>query len=246
MAAAGFRRAGVSVCLHHHRLRRGLGISLADRLGDDAENAGARIAHSRHRLRRDGHGDDGRADGDDRGVCACSRANISRSTQRRADRSGREDYCGRFSGDGSRQMDELAHNLGENNHVRSRGRRADVRRGHGAYVFARFFESDGAGALVSLCHHVRSAVYPDDDRCRHAGGAISAAGFVGQFLATARQYAIVERQFLLPACCWSARGAGSCIKEWSIRSAASTASGRSSVWPINCFPSSRFVWARRS
>ncbi len=38
--------------------------------GHDAADAGARIAHPRHRLRGDDHGDDGGVDGDDRRLCA--------------------------------------------------------------------------------------------------------------------------------------------------------------------------------
>ena len=50
------------------------------------------VAHSRHRLRRDGHGNDGGAHGADRGVRACSRANILRSTRRARRRSGRRSF----------------------------------------------------------------------------------------------------------------------------------------------------------
>ncbi len=75
-------RTGFSLRLHHDRLRRGFRFSLADRIRHDAENAGTRIAHSRHRLRRDGDRDDGRADGVDRGLRARSRANTLRSTRR--------------------------------------------------------------------------------------------------------------------------------------------------------------------
>ena len=47
------------VCVHHDRLRRGFRISLVDRVRDDAENGRARGAHSQHRIRRDGDGNDG-------------------------------------------------------------------------------------------------------------------------------------------------------------------------------------------
>jgi carbon starvation protein len=44
----------VPVRLHHHRLRGGLGLPLAHRLGHDAQAAGARESHPGRRLRRDG------------------------------------------------------------------------------------------------------------------------------------------------------------------------------------------------
>ena len=46
------------------------------------------------------------------------------------------------------------HQSGRENDVQSRGRRAHVRRRHGAYVCAHLSESDRARALVSLRHHV--------------------------------------------------------------------------------------------
>src|SRR5438105_509479 len=54
-----FRRTSVSVRLHHDRVWRGVGISFADRVGDDAEDAGARVTDSRYRLWRDDYRDDG-------------------------------------------------------------------------------------------------------------------------------------------------------------------------------------------
>ena len=50
-----FRRAGFSVRLHHDRLRRGVWFSFAHRFRHDTENGWPRIAHPRHRLRRDDH-----------------------------------------------------------------------------------------------------------------------------------------------------------------------------------------------
>ena len=61
------------------------------------------------------------------------------------------------------QMTALAHSLGESTMFNRAGGRAYFRGGDGAHVFARFLEPDGDGAVVSLRHHVRSALYPDDD-----------------------------------------------------------------------------------
>ena len=163
--------------------------------GTTPKMLGARIAHSRHRLRRDGDRDDGRADGDDRGLRAAAGRIFRDQHQRDADRSRRESFGGRISGNGARKWRCWRTNLGETNHVWPRRRRADFCRRHGAHVFARFRKSDGAGALVSLRDHVRGAVYSDDDRCRNAGGTISAAGFARQFLATAGQYPLMDGEF---------------------------------------------------
>ena len=71
------------------------------------------------------------------------------------------------------EMQKLATNLGESTMFNRAGWRADLRCRHGAHVCARLSQADGAGALVSLRHHVRSAVHSDDDRCRNTGRAIS-------------------------------------------------------------------------
>ena len=206
------RRPGFSVRLHHDRVRRGLRISLADRVGHDAEDARARIAHSRHRLRRDGHRDDGGADGDDRRLRAAAGRIFRDQHERHADRSGRESFSAAGFPVTEAEMQNLATDLGENTMFGRAGGAPTFAVGM-AHMFARVYvESDGARALVSLRHHVRGAVYPDDDRCRNAGRAISASGFVRQCLATARQYALVDAPISLPACCSSRRGAGFCIR----------------------------------
>src|SRR5882724_7802437 len=64
----GVRRPGFSFCLHYHRVRCCFGVSFAYRFGNNAEDAGARVTDSRHRLRCDDYRDDGRVNGDDRGV----------------------------------------------------------------------------------------------------------------------------------------------------------------------------------
>ena len=56
------------VRLHHHRLRRRFRFSFAHCFGHHAENDQARVARPQHRLWRDGRRNDGRLDGDDRGV----------------------------------------------------------------------------------------------------------------------------------------------------------------------------------
>ena len=66
-------RAGVSLRLHHHRLRRGQRIPRADFLRHHAEVAGPREGHPPRRLRRDGHGNAGRADGHHRRLRAAAR-----------------------------------------------------------------------------------------------------------------------------------------------------------------------------
>src|SRR5206468_7265186 len=61
---------GISLCMHHHRLRRGLRVSFSNCFWHHAENDHTRIANTQHRLWRDGNGNDGCPDGDDCSVCA--------------------------------------------------------------------------------------------------------------------------------------------------------------------------------
>ena len=95
------------------------------------------------------------------------------------------------------EMQQLARELGEKHHVRSRRRSAHFRGRDGAHVCARHVESDRARALVSLRDHVRGAFYSYHARCRNARRAISAPGLVRQILATARQYALVDARIFL-------------------------------------------------
>ena len=78
------RRQGVSVRVHHDRVRRDLGFPRADLLRHHAEAARERARRALHRLRRDGGGVVRRDHGDDRRVRARSRRLSSRSTARRA------------------------------------------------------------------------------------------------------------------------------------------------------------------
>ena len=61
--------------------------------------------HSRHRLRRDGDRNDGRVDGDDRGVRVGTRRIFRDQYKRNAYRSCRKGFGGRVSGDGTRDAD---------------------------------------------------------------------------------------------------------------------------------------------
>ena len=88
------RRAGVSLRLHHHRLRRRFRFSLAHCFRHDAENDQARVAHPQHRLRRDGNGNDGRVNGDDRGVRVGTRRIFRNQYKRNAFRSCRKSFGG--------------------------------------------------------------------------------------------------------------------------------------------------------
>ena len=99
------RRAGVSLCLHHHRLRRGFWFSLAHCFGHDAEDDQARVAHSQHRLRRDGSGNDGRINGDDRGVRVGTRRIFRDQYKRNAYGSCRKGFRGRLPSDRKRNAD---------------------------------------------------------------------------------------------------------------------------------------------
>ncbi len=92
-------------------------------------------------------------------AACCARAGpILRDQQQgRTVRSRRQYFCGGISRDGSRHAGAGRQSRRDND-VRSRGRRADVCRRNGAHVLARLIKSNRDGALVSLRHHVRSAV----------------------------------------------------------------------------------------
>ena len=98
---SGVRGSGVSLCFHHHRLRRGFRFPFARRLGNDSQNARARVAHSPDRLRGHGDRDDGSAHGDDRGLRAGTGRIFRDQRQGSAERSGGESERVRFSGDGA-------------------------------------------------------------------------------------------------------------------------------------------------
>ena len=70
---ADLRGQDLSVLLHHDRLRRDLGLSRADLVGNDAEDDRARVARVAGGLWVDGAGELRRDHGADRGVCAAAR-----------------------------------------------------------------------------------------------------------------------------------------------------------------------------
>ena len=155
-------RAGVSLCLYHHRLRRRFRFSFAHCFGHDAENDQARVAHPQHRLRRDGSGNDGRVDGDDRGVRVGTRRIFRDQYKRNAYRSCRKSFGGRLSGNRTRNADPRDESRRVHD-VQPRGWRANICCRHGAHVCARFCQADRAGAVVSLRDHVRGAVHSDNN-----------------------------------------------------------------------------------
>ena len=92
-----FAGPGFSICLHHHRVRCCFRVPFAHRFGNNAEDAGARVTDSRHRLRRDDYRDDGRVNGDDRGVRDSAGRIFRHQHQRGADGSSGESFGGRLS-----------------------------------------------------------------------------------------------------------------------------------------------------
>ena len=93
-----FAGPGFSFCLHYHRVRCCFGLSFAHRFGNNAEDAGARVTDSRHRLRGDDYRDDGRVNGDDRGVRDSAGRIFRHQYQRDADGSSGESFGGRLPG----------------------------------------------------------------------------------------------------------------------------------------------------
>ena len=120
--------------------------------------------------------------------------------------------------------------------ARPHRRRAVARRRHGAHLQRRV-RAGADGALVSLRHHVRGAVHPDDGRRRHARRPLHAAGAARPRLEAARPHLVVSRASCSRPRWSSPAGATSCTRASSIRSAASTRSGRSSASATSCSPS---------
>ena len=142
-------------------------------------------------------------------------------------------HRGRFSGDRGGDAAAGGRHRRED-HVRPGGRRADLRGGHGAHV-RQGLRQRLDGALVPLRHHVRGAVHPDHDRRRHARGPLHSAGLPGPRLEAAGRHAQLPANVL---------ASGLLVSGWgyflyrasSIRSAASTPSGRSLASPTSCWP----------
>ena len=74
----GVRGRAVPVRVHHDRLRRAVGLPLADRLGHDAEDDREGDAGAVHRLRRDADGVVRGRDGDHRRLASSSRGSTTR------------------------------------------------------------------------------------------------------------------------------------------------------------------------
>ena len=181
------------------------GFSLAHCFGHDAENDQARVAHPQHRLRRDGNGNDGRFNGDDRGVRVGTRRIFRNQYKRNAYRSCRKSFGSRVSSDRTRNADPR-HESWRVHDVQPRRWRANICCRHGAHVCSGFSQTFCTGALVSLRHHVRGAVHSDDNRCRNTGRTISTSGRLGPGVASARQHAFVERK--LSSQLFAGRGMG--------------------------------------
>ena len=177
---AGVCGNNFSVRVHHHCVRRGQRISRADfeRHNSEADPARARDAHGG--LRWHGGGIHGGDHGDDCRVGAAAWGVL----------------CGKQSswncGAGARHGGCNHHRVGISRHrggdgfscacrgranvVQPDRRRAGVCGGHGAHFFQQPGRTGGDGALVSLRHHVRSVVHPDDSRCWNARRALHGAG----------------------------------------------------------------------
>ena len=97
--------SSIPLCLHHHRLRRGLRVSFPDRFGHHAEDDKTRIANPEYRLRRDGDRDAGRVDGDDRRVRAATGPILCDQHQGYSHGSRRKSFRRRVSRDGERNAD---------------------------------------------------------------------------------------------------------------------------------------------
>ena len=90
------------------------------------------------------------------------------------------------------QMASLAHAVGEQTLFNRTGGAPAFAVGM-AHIFSNSLGGTGGdGDLVSLRHHVRSAVHPDDSRCRHARRPLHAAGRARPHLEAARPHQLVS------------------------------------------------------
>jgi hypothetical protein len=175
-----------SVLLHHHRVRRHFRLSRAHRQRHDAEND-----HARNYARPIGYG----------AMCleslvaimaliaACTlEPGVYLSMNVKGDPAATVAKVNALNFPVTvDQMNSLAQSARRKNAVRPHRRRGDAGRRHGAHFF-QGRQRPLARSLVSLRHHVRGAVHPDDARRRHARGALFIARFAGQPLETAGRH----------------------------------------------------------
>ena len=135
----------------------------------------------------------------------------------------------------------LAREMGEIDAVRAHRRRAVARGRHGEHLLQRV-RPGPARALVSLRDHVRGGVHPDHARCRHARRPLHAAGCARPRVEAARPDVVVSVGADLERRSSSPAGVTSCTSASSIRTAASTSSGRCSASRTRCSPASRCAW----
>ncbi len=134
---SGLRGQIISVLLHHHRLRRNLGISLAHCQRHDAQDSHARRLRADHRLRRDVSGIAGRHHGLDRRLHAGAGRLFQHQYQRRAGRNGGESFRAGLPRQPSEQMNQPGRDHWRKNAFRARGRRAHPGRRNGQGFFQR-------------------------------------------------------------------------------------------------------------
>ena len=149
------------------------------------------VARVAGRLRRDAAGELRRHHGADRGLRAAAgrllRGQLAGGRRRRdAGGRGRDHRAAGASRSRVAEMTTLAQDVGETDAVLPHRRRAVA----GARAWRTSSRSSGGGAggdrlLVSLRHHVRGAVHPDDPRRRHARRPLHAAGSAGACLEAA-------------------------------------------------------------
>ena len=173
----GLRGRAVPVRLHHHRLRRAVGLPRADRLGDDAEDDPEGVAGPHDRLRRDADGVLRRGLRDHRGLDHRPRPLL------RDERAGRPWSATRSSPPRRRSASSASRSHPTS--CRPRPARSTSRRwwpapaarptlavGMSRDLLRRLRRNSAEGVLVPLRDHVRGAVHPHHGRRRaRASGA---------------------------------------------------------------------------
>jgi len=152
----GLCRKDFPVLLHHHRVRSHQRISLADLLRHHAQNDSARKPRQIYRLWRDATGIIRRSNGHGRGV-RYDTGRLFRNQQptkhrgRDSRRSSRDHQRLGLSSDRA-DMAGMAHAVGEQNALESRGRRTVSRRRNGADLS----NTIGGERLLSIWYHLPS------------------------------------------------------------------------------------------
>ncbi len=181
---AGLRGLAVPVPVHHHRLRRAVGLPRADLVGHHAEADGEGKPDAADRLRRHADGVVRRGDGNDRARILDQHLYFAMNAPGRAYRRHRRDRRRRAAislgcpelRSPPQQLTRRRHDVGEKTIVSRTGGAPTLAVGMSEMLQQVPRRRRPQGLLVPLRDHVRGAVHPDHRRRRHPGGPVHAVG----------------------------------------------------------------------